>query len=158
MSHNRLNCTCKRNEVQFMQTNYLNESLKEQLYPYQVERIERQIHSYISINHSINDYHFDVCPKCGVAKPRLIKGGISNSGKQMLRCKECGKRFTIDYGQLTHYSHQTQAAWNDFIVDTFHGNPLTHTAAKINISESTAFRMRHKFLHALEKLELPIHA
>ena len=57
-----------------MQTNYLNESLKEQLYPYQVEQIERQIHSYISIN----DYHFDVCPKCGVAKPRLIKGGISS--------------------------------------------------------------------------------
>ena len=110
------------------------------------------------MNHSINDYHFDVCPKCGVAKPRLIKGGISNSGKQMLRCKECKKRFTIDYGQLTHNSHQTQVAWNDFIVDTFHGNPLTHTAAKINISESTAFRMGHKFLHALEKLELPIRA
>ena len=75
-----------------MQTNYLNESLKEQLYPYQVEQIERQIHSYISINRSINDYHFDVCPKGGVAKLRLIKGGISNSGKQMLRCKECKKK------------------------------------------------------------------
>ena len=72
--------------------------------------------------------------------------------------KNVKKRFTIDYGQLTHYSYQTQATWNDFIVDTFHGNPLTHTAAKINISESTAFRMRHKFLHALEKLELPIRA
>ena len=65
--------------------------------------------------------------------------------------KNVKKRFTIDYGQLTHYSHQTQAAWNDFIVDTFHGNPLTHSVAKINISECTAFRMRHMFLHALEK-------
>ena len=131
-------------------TNYLNESLKEQLYPYQVEQIERQIHSYISINHSINDYHFDVCPKCGIAKPRLIKCGISNSGKQMLLYKECKKRFTIDYGQLTHYSHQTQTAWNDFIIDTFHDNLLTHTTVKINISESTTLRMRHMFLHALK--------
>ena len=133
-----------------MSTNYFNESLKEQLYPYQVEQIKKQIHSYISMNHSINDYHFDVCPKCVVLNPRLIKGGISNSGKQMLHCKECGKKFTIDYGQLTHYSHQFQVAWNHFFVDTFHGNPLTHTAAKINISESTAFRMRHMFLHAFK--------
>ena len=133
-----------------MLTNYLNESLKEQLYPYQVEQIERQIHSYISINHSINDYHFDVCYKGGVANPRLIKCGISNSSKQISLCKECGKRFTIDYGQLTHYSQQTKVAWNHFIVDTFHGNPLTHTTAKINISESTTLRMRHMFLRALK--------
>ena len=133
-----------------MLTNYLNESFKEQLYPYQVEQIERKIHSYISTNLSINDYHFDVCPKGGIANPRLIKCGISNFCKQMSLCKECGKRFTIDYGQLTHYSHQTQVTWNDFIVDTFHGNPLTHTTAKINISESTTLRMRHMFLHALK--------
>ena len=90
-----------------MLTNYLNESLREELSPYQIEQIERQINTYISINNSINVFFLDVCPKCGVAKPRLIKGGISNSGMQMLNCKERGKRFTIDYGQLTYYSHQT---------------------------------------------------
>ena len=31
-------------------------------------------------------------------------------------------------------------------------NAATSTTAKINISESTTLRMRHMFLHALEKL------
>ncbi|WP_444291127.1 IS1/IS1595 family N-terminal zinc-binding domain-containing protein [Holdemanella biformis] len=26
---------------------------------------------------------------------RLVKSGFANSGKQMLRCKSCGKRFVV---------------------------------------------------------------
>ena len=95
LSYNNVHCTCKRKEVQFMEANYLNKQLIEKLYPYQVEQIERQINSYITINESIDSYQFEVCPKRGAIKPRLIKGGRSNSGKQMFRCKECNKRFVL---------------------------------------------------------------
>ena len=54
----------------------------------------------------MDTYHFEYCPKCGCYHPRLVYPGFANSDKQMLHCKECGKRFVIDYGQLTFYSHQ----------------------------------------------------
>jgi transposase-like protein len=50
--------------------------------------------------------------------PRLTKAGFTAAGKQMLRCHECGKRFVIDHGELTYYSHQSQAKWDDLILDT----------------------------------------
>ena len=53
----------------------------------------------------MDTYHFEYCPKCGCYHPRLVKSGFTNSGKQMLRCKECEKRFVVDRGQLTFYSH-----------------------------------------------------
>lgn len=46
-------------------------------------------------------YNFEYCPKCGYYHPRLVKSNFTNSGKQMLRCKECVKRFIVDRGQLT---------------------------------------------------------
>lgn len=57
----------------------------------------------------------------------------------MLRCCECNKRFVIDHGQLTYSTHQSQAVWNDFIVDTVHGNSFLHAASKIDVSASTSF-------------------
>ena len=53
----------------------------------------------------MNTFHFEYCPKCGCYHPRLVKSGFANSGKQMLRCKECGKRFVVDRGQLTFYGY-----------------------------------------------------
>ncbi len=57
----------------------------------------------------MDTYHFEYWPKRGYYHPRLVKSlvksGFTNSGKQMLRCKECGKRFVIDHDQLTFYSH-----------------------------------------------------
>ena len=49
----------------------------------------------------MDTYHFEYCPKRGCYHPHLVKSGFANSGKQMLRCKECGKRFVIDHDQLT---------------------------------------------------------
>lgn len=39
----------------------------------------------------------------------------------MLRCKECKKRFVVDRGQLTFYSHHDQSKWNELILDTLNG-------------------------------------
>ena len=82
-----------------------------------------------------------------------------NSGKQMLRCKSCGKRFVVDRGQLTFYSHQDQSKWNELILDTLNGVSLKETVAKINVNErNNVFNMRHKLLVSLRTEERPIHS
>lgn len=62
----------------------------------------------------------------------------------MLRCKECGKRFVVERGQLTFYSHQDQSKWNELILDTLNGVFLKEIASIINVSEHNVFIMRHK--------------
>ena len=37
---------------------------------------------------------FEVCPKCSMVHPVIVKAGKSESGKQMYRCTHCGRRFT----------------------------------------------------------------
>lgn len=63
----------------------------------------------------MDTYHFEYSPKCECYHLRLVKSGFANSDKQMLRCKECGKRFVIDHGQLTFYSHKDQSKCNERI-------------------------------------------
>ena len=124
-----------------LQTNQiLTSSIRAELYPFQVEKITR----------------FEICPKCRAVHPRLTKVGFTAAGKQMLRCHECGKRFVIDHGELTYYSHQSQVKWDDLILETQNGNSMKETAVKINVHETTAFRMRHKYLHSLEQTVYPL--
>lgn len=91
----------------------------------------------------MNTYHFEYCPKCRWYHPHLVKSGFANSSKQM-RCKECGKRFVIEHGQLTFCSRQDQSKWNALILDTLNGISLKETAAEINVNEHKFFNMRHK--------------
>ena len=65
------------------------------LQSFQIEKIDREITDYLDTNNKMNTYHFEYCPKCGCYHPRLVKSGFANSGKQMLRCKSCGKRFVV---------------------------------------------------------------
>ena len=74
----------------------------------------------------------------------------------MMRCHDCNKRIVIDHGQLTFYSHQSEAKWDRLVQETVEGNSIARTAAVIDVSEATALRMCHKFLNALEKSEYPI--
>ena len=122
---------------------------------FQIEKIDREITDYLDTNNKMNTYHFEYCPKCGCYHPHLIKRGFANSGKQMLRCKECGKRFVVDRGQLTFYSHQDQSKWNELILDTLNGVSLKETAAKINVNERNVFNIRHKLLVSLGTEEYP---
>lgn len=138
-----------------MESIYLNNQISSQLYPYQINKINMQIKDFIQVNSDVNKFVFERCPKCGAIHPRLLKGGYTSKGKQMLRCTECNKRFVVDSGQLTFYSHQDQAKWNDLIIDTEEDSSLKSTAAKLNINEMTVFRMRHKYLRFLEELESP---
>ena len=63
--------------------------------------------------------------------------------------KRMQKRFVVDRGQLTFYSHQDQSKWNELIMDTLNGVSLKETAVKININERNFFNMRHKLLVSL---------
>ena len=92
-----------------LQTNQiLTSSIRAELYPFQVEKITRQVNDFILSNKESEECSFEICPKCGAVHPRLTKAGFTAAGKQMLRCHECGKRFVIDHGELTYYSHQSQ--------------------------------------------------
>lgn len=91
------------------------QNVYESLYPYQQEVIQRKMKDYVDLNHSSSDYEIAVCPKCGAAHPKWIRGGRSHSGKQMIRCPACRKRIVVDHGQLTYYSHQDQSKWDELI-------------------------------------------
>ena len=139
-------------------SNFLLPNIADKLCSYQKERVSLMINDFIEINKQMDSYHFEYCPKCGCYHPRLIKSGFANSGKQMLRCKEWGKRFVVDCGQLTFYSHQDQSKWNELILDTLNGVSLKETAAKINVNERNVFNMRHNLLVSLGTEERPIHS
>ena len=52
-----------------------------------------------------------------------------------------------------YYSHQSADSWNSTANDTITGVPLSKTAENLDVSQYTAFRMRHKMLMALEQHE-----
>ena len=72
----------------------------------------------------------------------------------MLRCPVCKKRFVVDRGQLTFYSHQKEGKWDQLIEDTFTRVPLKKTAETLSISIYIAWRMRMKLLHALGQIQM----
>ena len=116
------------------------------------EKLDRMVIDLTKQQIESQNYVIHVCPKCGAVDPGFKKGGHANSGKSMLRCNNCNKRFVVDHGQLTYYSHQDSAKWDQLIKDTFDQIPIEKTAATLNISTWTVWRMRMKFLHALEAL------
>ena len=117
------------------------------------EQIDKAIINHIHSKRASKTYCLKACPKCGCLNPKWKSGGRTNSNKQMLKCPECGKRTCVDYGQLTAHSHQDESAWDILIKDTFDEVSVEETAAKLNISTYTVWRMQHKLLHFLEFLE-----
>ena len=109
---------------------YLNQDTIAALQSFQIEKINREITDYLDTNNKMNTYHFEYCPKCGAYHPVLVKAGKTKAGKQMLKCNACNKRFVCDHGQLIFYSHQSQAKWNDLIIQTQNGNSILKTAQK----------------------------
>lgn len=80
-----------------------------------LSRIAEILDSYDKESTIAEGILFERCPKCGVAHPRIIKGGKTSTGKQMFRCMDCQRRFTADYGTYSFYSHQSPEAWNELI-------------------------------------------
>ena len=151
---------CKRRETTVMTriSNFLKQDTIAALQSFQINKIDCEITDYLDTNSKMDTYYFEYCPKCGCYHPRLVKSGFANSGKQMLRCKECEKRFVVDRGQLTFYPHLDQSKWNELILYILNGVSLKETAAKINVNERNVFNMRHKLLVSLGTEEHPIHS
>ena len=88
------------------------------------------------------------CPHCGSAA--VNRFGYKR-GKPRFRCNECGKTYVTTTNTVMYYSHQSADSWDSAANDTVTGVPLWKTADNLEISEYTAFRMRHKMLMALER-------
>ena len=138
------------------ESNILKENVVQDLFDYQIDKIEMMVRDMQIMNAEMQTYHYpDHCPKYGSEEPKWIKAGFANSGKQLIKCTCCKHRITMNYGQLTYYSHQDDSKWNTLIADTIEGKSLDATAADLNIHPDTVFRMRHKLLVSLEGLNEP---
>lgn len=129
------------------------DSVKECLsgYPsFIIAKVEAIISSYEKEKPELSEGRFDTCPRCHRPFPKITKAGKSSTGKQMYYCHECQERFTANYGSVFFYSHQSEAVWTEFIKHTLACEPMAKTAKALGISESTAFRMRHKMMADLE--------
>lgn len=93
-------------------------------------------------------FSLTVCPKCGYVHPHWTLAGKANSGKPMIRCSSCHHRITVDYGQLTYYSHQNREKWEQLIDDTRKMHTVDETAEKLAVSVTTVRRMKKKLLKA----------
>ena len=119
---------------------------------YAKDKINRLLIDLTNAKKESRNYCIKVCPKCGAVDLGFTKGGNANSSKPMLKCRCCHKRFTYDNGQLTHNSHQDESKLDQLIVDTFSQVPIEKSAANMNISTYTVWRMRMKLLHILGKM------
>lgn len=121
--------------------------------PYDLRtRIMQLIDDYLeSVEVTGESVEFEYCPKCGIVHPRTVKSGKTRKGKQMYRCKHCGKRFVEDHGKLTFYSHKDASFWAKVIDDTVHKASSYETSREMQASRNTILSMRHKVLVFLEE-------
>ena len=136
----------------------LNKSVIEALYPYQVDELCRKTREYLDLNKESEEYHFSECPKCHCKDASFSPGGYTyrkdgTRFKSLLRCSSCHKRFVTDHGQLSFYSHLDKGIWNRIMEDTLNGVSLTDTAAAVDIHPTSVFRNRHKLLNFIEQNE-----
>ena len=134
----------KRNEV-------LSIIQELKLTEYQTEMLVRNILDILSLNKDAENTYPRSCPNCFSKEHKFIKKGV-NTGKQRYQCKGCMSVFVWDVNKLTYNSKVSMDKWQVLIHDTLCLVPLLKTAAKLDLSENTVFRMRHKFLLVLEDL------
>ena len=99
----------------------------------------------INVNKSV-----PTCPKC---KSESISRFCCKRDKKRYLYKNCGKTFVDSTNAVIYHSHYGEAVWKRVKDDTISGTPLCNTTASLEMSESTAFRIRYKVLMALEANE-----
>lgn len=90
-----------------------------------------------------------ICPHCKSNK--VVKRGIV-AKHQRFYCPHCKKYFTIYANTILNYTKKDISVWKRYIKMMFEPKPKTikEIAEKLNISDRTAFRWRHKILSVLE--------
>ena len=112
---------------------------------YAKDKIDRQLIDLTNAKKESRNYCIKVCPKCGAVNPGFTKGGNANSGKPMLKCSCCHKRFTYDNGQLTlTIPTRTNQSGDQLIVDTF------FTSASRKISSEYEYKHIYSLAYANE--------
>ena len=91
------------------------------------------------------------CIHC--ASSVVVRNG-KRRGKQAYLCRDCGRQYTQTATAAIAHSHSSQTVWEQVIRDTVNGVALDQTAAELDLSHSTAFRMRHKILYCVEQAAL----
>lgn len=125
----------------------------DELPAFMMKKIVSLLSEYKKDKEDGDDIKFEVCPKCGVVHPRLLKVGKTAGGKQMYRCKECNARFVADHNEVTFNSRLSKEQWNEAIKCYIRGDSLDVTAYKCDVTHSTAFKMRHKIMSFLGRNE-----
>lgn len=90
------------------------------------------------------------CPHCG--ENSVVRNG-HKCGKQEYLCKRCGKTFVSTTNTLMSGSHQLREIWEEVINDTLSGDTIDFTAKKLGMTHDCVFRMRHKILGSLARLD-----
>lgn len=90
------------------------------------------------------------CPGCNSSA--VVRNG-HKCGKQEYLCKSCGKTFVSTTNTLMANSHQPREVWEEVINDTLAGDAIDFAAERLGLTHDCVFRMRHKFLIALEKFQ-----
>lgn len=120
---------------------------------YVINQMYEHLVEYDKDNEEDATIKIDVCPKCGKEHPYIVKGGKTKGGKQLVLCKECGRKFVSDYYEVTFHSRLSKEQWNQAIKSTVMGDSVKVTAEKCSVVVETAFRMRHKIMTLFEKNE-----
>lgn len=90
------------------------------------------------------------CPHCG--RNSVVRNG-HKCGKQEYLCKSCGKTFVSTTNTLMSGSHQPREIWEEVINDTLSGDAIDFTAKRLGMTHDCVFRMRHKILGSLARLD-----
>lgn len=89
----------------------------------------------------------DSCPHCTAS--RIQRWGRF-SGRQRYRCLACRRTFSTFTGTALHYIKRAEA-WASFVLAVKDSLTVREAARVAGIHRDTAFRWRHRFLHAVEK-------
>ena len=90
-------------------------------------------------------------PYCG--SEIVVKHG-HKCHKQEFLCKNCYKTFVSSANMLMANSYKPWEVWEELIEDALSGHSLDFTAQRLGLHRATCiFRMRHKFLTALDRLQ-----
>jgi transposase-like protein len=92
----------------------------------------------------------NICPHC--KNLRSIKRGVIR-GNQRFYCPNCNKYFTAYAKTILNYTKKDISTWKSYIKMMFESKPksIKEIISILDISESTAFRWRHKITSVLEK-------
>jgi len=132
------------------------EELKNRLEDFQeyvINQMYAHLEEYDKDNKEDIAIKIEKCPKCGRNHPHIVKGGNTKGDKQLLLCKECGKKFVSDYYEVTFHFPTIKGTMEPGNQEHRHGRQVYVTAEKCDVRIETAFKMRHKIMTLFEKNE-----